>query len=232
VITHPGLLEYTGDANSQIDIYGEHSRLYTLMAVASPHLGGDDYDQEQVLRAMQSFRSKGEAIALPKGTTARQQAISNMRAGLQRSYGVDLTDVSDTMLMDSVQYLVFPNFLPWATYATPLVYRFRPNGNDPESSIMTLMMLRPFSGERPTPVAKTELTVDQSWSDAPGMRSLGIVYDQDAANVRRVQAGIRTSGRTTVHLSSYQESRIRHFHRVLHEYLGSSAANGADAVRS
>jgi phenylpropionate dioxygenase-like ring-hydroxylating dioxygenase large terminal subunit len=219
VMTHPGLLEYTGDANSQNDVYELHSRLTTLMAVASPHLGGDAYDQVEVLRAMQSMRNKGNEIVLPPGTTARRQAVENMRAGLQRSYGVDLSGVSDAMLMDSVQYLVFPNFCPWATYATPLVYRFRPNGNDPETCIMTLMLLRPFAGDRPAPASKTTLDIDQSWGEAPGMKSLGVVYDQDAANVRRVQAGIKTSGQDTVELGAYQESRIRHFHGILHQYL-------------
>ncbi len=36
-----------------------------------------------------------------------------------------------------------PNFMPWAGYMTPFVYRFRPNGKDAESCVIDFMLLEP-----------------------------------------------------------------------------------------
>jgi phenylpropionate dioxygenase-like ring-hydroxylating dioxygenase large terminal subunit len=222
VVTHPEILPYTGDANSQYDIYDEHSRMITPFAVASPHLGGPDFDQVKILQAMKAFRkgrNSEEAVTLAHGLSARDQALVDLRSGLEKAFRVDLSQESDTMILDAVQYFVFPNFMPWATFGTPLVYRFRPNGNDVDSCLMTLMLLRPFSGDRPAPAERRFLRADQPWTDDPGMKTLGVVYDQDASNVARVQKGLKAKTNATVKLGQYQESRIRHFHHVLDEYL-------------
>jgi phenylpropionate dioxygenase-like ring-hydroxylating dioxygenase large terminal subunit len=219
VVTHPEILAYTGDANSQYDIYGRHNRMITPFAVASPHLGGPEYDQTKILAAMKAFRRSKDEPVLQAGLTARQQAVGDLRTGLERAFGVDLSKESDTMIMDAVQYFVFPNFMPWATFGTPLQYRFRPNGDDPDTCLMTLMLLRPWSGDRPKPAEKVSLGLDQQWIEAPGMKTLGVVYDQDASNLARVQAGLKASPKKTITLGDYQESRLRHFHAVLDRYL-------------
>jgi phenylpropionate dioxygenase-like ring-hydroxylating dioxygenase large terminal subunit len=223
VVTHPEILAYTGDANSQYDIYGRHNRMITPFAVASPHLGGTGYDQVKVLAAMKAFRRSKDEPVIESGSTARRQAVGDLRANLERAFGVDLSDQSDTMIMGAVQYFVFPNFMPWATYGTPLQYRFRPNGSDPDSCLMTLMLLRPWSGERPAPAVRHRIGIDEKWADAPGMRTLGVVYDQDASNLARVQEGLKSSPKPTITLGEYQESRLRHFHAVLDRYLGGHA---------
>ena len=42
-------------------------------------------------------------------------------------------------------YTVFPNFHPWGMY-NRIVYRFRPNGDRHDQSIMECMFLSPFTG--------------------------------------------------------------------------------------
>ena len=46
-----------------------------------------------------------------------------------------------------------------------------------------------------------------------------MVADQDTDNLMRIQRGLRTSRKPGVTLASYQESRIRHFHGTLDDYM-------------
>jgi hypothetical protein len=47
----------------------------------------------------------------------------------------------------------------------------------------------------------------------------GRVFNQDGSTFGRVQRGLRASVRPATTLASYQESRIRHFHATLDDYL-------------
>jgi hypothetical protein len=56
----------------------------------------------------------------------------------------------------------------------------------------------------------------QSWKH--GDKSIGLVLDQDAANLPNVQAGMHSRGFHGLWLGR-QEQRIRHFHKVIDDYL-------------
>ncbi|MDF5731119.1 MAG: SRPBCC family protein [Rhizonema sp. PD38] len=130
--------------------------------------------------------------------------------------------MSDTEMLDAIEYFIFPNFMPWAGVGTPLQFRFRPNGNDPDSCIMEVLMLLPYpEGKRPSAAKTHWLTPEDSWTNTPELGSLGSILDQDSSNLRRVQRGLKASARSGVTLSRYQESRIRHFHLVLERQLRS-----------
>ncbi|HEY5251657.1 MAG TPA: SRPBCC family protein, partial [Acidimicrobiales bacterium] len=137
--------------------------------------------------------------------------------------GRDYSDITDSEALDAIEYFVFPNFMPWAGYTTPLTYRFRPNGTDHESSIMDVMLLEPVpdAGARPAPAATRHLVDGQSWADAPELGYLGRILNQDTATLARVQQGLRAVSGPDVTLARYQENRIRHFHRTLGTYLDS-----------
>ncbi len=219
IATHPQILPFTGDANTQYDIYDKHSRMITPFAVASPHIGGKHYEQLEITKALARYSGQDDAaVSLPAGLTARQHAAASSRRRLG-SFGADLTTVCDALMVDAIEYFVFPNFAPWAAYGSPLQYRFRPNGNDVNTAIMDVVLLMPCGEHRP-PAAKTQyLAADQSWTAAPQLGGLGAVFDQDSANLSRVQRGLRATSKPTVTLGEYQEARIRHFHQTLASYL-------------
>jgi hypothetical protein len=60
----------------------------------------------------------------------------------------------------------------------------------------------------------------ESWTHAPGFEALGLVIDQDMANLPRVQRGMVAAAHSHAVLADYQESRIAHFHRRLDRQLG------------
>ena len=47
----------------------------------------------------------------------------------------------------------------------------------------------------------------------------GRVFNQDGSTFGRVQRGLRASVKASTTLARYQESRIRHFHSTLDQYL-------------
>ncbi len=220
VVTHPEILPYTGDANTQYDIYDRHSRMITPFAVASPHIGGREYAQAEVLKALRSYRGgSSDDVVLPVGDRARPYVAADARARIGAIAGADLSNVCDALMIDAVEYFVFPNFMPWAAYGSPIQYRFRPNGDDVNSCIMTVMMLMPFAGQRPPAAKVQKIPSDRPWTDAAQLGGLAGIFEQDTSNLYRIQKGLRASKKKTVTLGEYQEARIRHFHQTIDRYL-------------
>lgn len=219
VATHPQILKFTGDVNSQYDVYGRHNRMITPFAVQSPHLD-TQLDQQALAEALAAFEGADLAtVKVPPGVTARAYAAGVARARMFNQLGVDCSNFSDTEMLDAIQYFIFPNFMPWVGVGAPLQYRFRPNGNDPNSCIMDVLLLLPCPPQNRPPAAKTHsLTADESWTNAPELRGLGEIFDQDTSNLRRIQQGLKTSAKAGITLGNYQESRIRHFHQILERY--------------
>jgi hypothetical protein len=140
---------------------------------------------------------------------------------VSKSTGQDLSKLSDSEALDLIQYNVFPNLGPWGGFSTPLVYRFRPHGDNPEESIMEIMMLftKGPDGSHPPPCKVTKIGIDDSWHMIPNLGTAADVTDQDTDNLKRIQRGVRASKKPGVTLSNYQESRIRHFHQTLDAYM-------------
>jgi hypothetical protein len=86
---------------------------------------------------------------------------------------------------------------------------------------MDVMLLEPLpsSGPRPPAAPTRHLEAGQRWADAPELGYLGRILDQDTATLARIQHGLQSVDQPDVTLARYQESRIRHFHATLGEYL-------------
>lgn len=219
VATHPQLLAGIGDANSQYDVWGNFSRAITPNGTPSPHLKWTASDQD-MLDAMydRNLDDAAPAVAVP-GKNAREVAGAMRRDALRHVLGdAEADKLSDAELCDSMYYTVFPNFHPWAMY-NRIVYRFRPNGDRHDQSIMECMYLSPFTGERPPAAPIHWLGIDDNWVEAPELGMLARVFNQDVYNLPKVQAGLETGAIDTVTFANYQETKPRHFHRLLGEWL-------------
>lgn len=221
VAVHPQLLTTSGDAQTEYDTYPgvRHvSRMITPVGVASEHIGATD--EQAIVDAMFLTRDDPDR-RLADGQSARSLLADRTRRHLASRTGRPVDDVSDTEALDAIEYFVFPNFVPWAGYTTPLVYRFRPDGDDHRRCLMDVMLLEPApaGSPRPQPAPTRHLGVDEPWSDVPELGYLGPILDQDTATLPQVQQGLESSSGPDVTLASYQESRIRHFHDTLGDYL-------------
>ncbi|HEY2427363.1 MAG TPA: aromatic ring-hydroxylating dioxygenase subunit alpha [Acidimicrobiales bacterium] len=221
VAVHPQLLRTTGDTLTEYDVWPDSrhiSRMITPVGVASEHLDRAVPDDE-ILGAM--FMTRGTDTALPEGASARDVLAERSRQLLESRAGRPF-DITDCEAIDAIEYFVFPNFMPWPTFTTPLVYRFRPHGHDPNTSVIDVMLLEPVpsAGPRPPAARPRVLGPDETWADAPELGFLGRILNQDNATLGRVQRGLRASPKPGVTLAHYQESRIRHFHETLGHYVG------------
>ena len=220
---HPQLLPTAADSLTEYDVYGPHvSRMVTAVGVASDHLA-DPPDDEAIVEAM--LGPRGDRSALADGASARSVVAEGIRASTARRTGAELDAISDAEMLDGIEYFVFPNFMPWGGYLTSFAYRFRPDGNDPESCVIDIMVLDPVpdGADRPPPARTRVLGPDETWSDVPELGVFGRVFNQDGTTFARVQRGLRASVRPSTVLARYQESRIRHFHATLDAYLAGSA---------
>ncbi len=214
---HPQLLPTAADSLSEYDVYGTHvSRMITAVGVASEHL--DDVDDAEILKAMLGPRAD---LTAPPGLDARTVLAERVRGSLRARTGRDYSELSDAEALDGIEYFLFPNFMPWAGFLTPFAYRFRPNGHDPDTCVMDIMKLEPTPQDeaRPAPAPTRHLGPGEDWADVPEFGALGRVFNQDTARFERIQRGLRASVKSSLALSRYQESRIRHFHATLESYL-------------
>lgn len=220
-VTHPQLAPYSADANTQYDVWGDHvTRMITMAGLTSPNLRTDWTDQDIATAFVRDFQLGDEsAVSVPEGTTARDYLSELLQSRFGAMYGLDLSGVAAAEF-DAIQYLLFPNLIIFAGYGFPIVYRYRPDGNDAESSIADIMLLLPLPpGSAKPPAAPVHWIDAADFREASELGALAAVFNQDMENLPRVQKGLRTTRKPGVTLGAYQESRIRHHARTLDDYL-------------
>lgn len=219
VETHAQGLPTAGDANAQYDVFGEHvTRFVHTIGYPSPHYTIPQTQTE----ILQKMRSAPEGTVVPEGSTARAVAAAHLRKTLGAEWGVDLSAYSDSEMLDSIEYQLFPNMCLFPGVSLPMVYRFRPIGNDPSRTLFDLVFLRPLApGAKPPEAPEPHfIGVNDSYASAPGMDpGLGAVYDQDTNNLAMQYRGFQASKKPGETLGNYQEVRIRKFHQTIDEYL-------------
>ncbi len=229
ITTHPQILPFLADANSQYDLLNDYvSRHFSASGVPSPFIADRNLSDSDIIRAMAAGgggtrrRVSEDNTDVPSNITARAFAAEAARQSLAVEDSWDYSKCSDAEMIDALLYNVWPNMSFWAGYAPNLTYRWRPNGRDPESAIMDVMILKrvPKSGPRPVPAPVHFLREDEKWSDAPELGSLAGIFEQDMGNLPYVQEGLHASGTGTVHFGRYTEMRIRQLHRMLDQFIG------------
>ncbi len=219
VETHAQALATAGDANAQYDVFGEHvTRFVHTIGFPSPH---HTIPQTQT-EILQKMRAAPEGAVVPEGRTARSVAAEHLRKSLGEQWGTDLSRYSDSEMLDSIEYQLFPNMCLFPGVSLPMIYRFRPIGTDQSRTLFDLVFLRPLAdGEnRPEAPEPHRVGVDESYASAPGMDpGLGAVYDQDTNNLAMQYRGFLASKKRGQTLGNYQEVRIRKFHQTIDAYL-------------
>lgn len=236
VITHPQLLPFTGDCNSQYNIYGDHVNLtVTPFGVMSPHIDPDGKPEQWIVdefvkyngRSSDNYDGDGDGgdvggfnVRVPEGVSARAALGSSLRETTTRMFGHDVSFASDSEMMDAILYNVFPNFSPWAGFQPNIVYRWRP-WQDQDHTLMEVRILTRVPPGQPKPKAPPMkfLTKDQKWNEALELGILGDVFEQDMENLPYVQDGLKASKNGEVQLANYQEIQIRQFQNTLMKYV-------------
>ncbi|MGI9622864.1 MAG: RHO alpha subunit C-terminal catalytic domain-containing protein, partial [Acidimicrobiales bacterium] len=210
--THPQLLWYLDDLDIQIDLYDKHSRYLIAFGLLSPRVESTP-EIPPPLKALMTNAGMDPASYDGPMTNIRQAVQEQMRAN-QDELGKDYSELNDDQLTDDYNYLVFPN-VTLNTHADDLMlFRHRPHPTDPNRMLFDIWMF--------------ELIPEgEEWPDLPrhdyrppgSTRSLGMVIDQDAANLKTVQQGMNSSAYPGLWLGE-QELRLRHFHKTITNLVG------------
>ncbi len=209
--THPEGLGRSAWANTQYDIFGANvTRFLQTLSSGEPLAGQSEAEIYGALGY--------DPDALPDGARARGQHAAKLRESLGQAWGVDLSEVSESIMLDSIEYHLFPNACFFPGITIPLIYRFRPLGYD--RCLHEILMLQPVPDDRqrPTPAQPVDLTIEDSYTSVDGF-PLAFVLDQDTANFHRQWAGMQASFKAGQTLANYQEARIRNFHKTLDGYV-------------
>ena len=227
--THPQTIPYVADANVQYDAYGLHGRFVTPTGAPSLRARVPPSPQETVDRMVGDlvadlFGGNDRDVATPRiedGGSARTALADFLRAQLGRRLGVDFSAASDSEMLDVVGYTLFPNVVVFLGEELPVLYRARPWGADPATSLFEVVVHVPLPpGVSAPPAAPMRLLpAGARWSDAPELGGLGPIFDQDTANLERIQLGQSSPGFPGPIFAHRQEVLLRQLHRNLAEWL-------------
>ena len=216
--------------NTQYDIFGKYvSRFIHNIGSYSPD-SLDDYPGDKWRKPPMTEDELLEFLAVygleprkvNEGETARAIAASELRKYFGDTLGIDFSDASECLMLDSIEYHLFPNMFFFPGINIPMAYRFRPDGTDVDTAVMDLLILEPMAEgeEHPEPPEPIFIDVEQSWTEADGIGWLGPVYDEDTGNLAMQQQGFKTNrDKSGLTLGNYQEARIRRVHMTLDQFL-------------
>ena len=222
VATHPQLLAGIGDANSQYDVFGSFSRAITPNGTPSPHLSWAPTEQEMFdamtdrrLDEPPAFELAGRDDGPPSGGGGRPDVAAPV-IGSRGGRGAVRRGAHRQLLLTRCSRTSIRGVRTTAS-STGSGRTATTTTNRSWSACSCRPTRRRAAARR---LRSTGWAPTTSWTDAPELGFLARVFNQDAFNLPSVQRGLKAAVKPGVTLSLYQETKIRHFHRMLEEQLG------------
>lgn len=220
---HPELLSFTDDVDCPVDILGRHSRFLFRVGYPSPRWT-DALAQREGYRDRSQVTAMMRVIMEGSGLDADQfdgrlddvrPALFEAKRDHGRRNGLAYDALTDEQLTDDFHYFIFPNITLNISADHFWFFRHVPHPTDPERMYWEYQTyVRLPAGVEPPPRPDR---IECVYGDGTE-KKLYLALQQDAAAAPPVQAGMRSRGYPGLYLA-HQERRIRHFHRVLDEYL-------------
>jgi hypothetical protein len=153
---------------------------------------------------------------LPEDVTSAEVSMTLLETARQidAERGVEWPQVDPAhMAQVGINWHVFPNtvLLPNVTFC--LGFRMRPDGYNPDSSIMEVFALEKFP-EGEVPDTKWEHRPEQTGDSWP------LLIKQDFRNLAAQQAGMHSVSLDALHPNPVQEASVINFQRNLATYMG------------
>jgi phenylpropionate dioxygenase-like ring-hydroxylating dioxygenase large terminal subunit len=226
---HPQMLTWYDDTRFIYAKLGPHSLYgeeeYRRELGPSPRLGLDpeDYDEAELLadridavaglfprearRRLDELQRNGP----PEGRTA-VEVFNEIRVNALRDR-YDLDGVTDDQILRNGTIHLFPNLIGPIVHGNATLYRARPNGLDPDSTLLDYWALEWVpAGQKPAPIIRKFY---EDWS----AKDWGQINNQDFENLAEITAGMRSRWYRRALLNPAQEANIIHHHKVLDRYL-------------
>jgi nitrite reductase/ring-hydroxylating ferredoxin subunit len=227
---HPQVLSFFDPAREKYEQYGVHSRMgmeFEDWGEPSPRLGIKPDPIVSLQDMLATFTAVGCVTPEDVSAVAKLHA-SGLREDMSPGSftvqmlrenaairNVDVSKLDDPDLLLNWDWNLFPNLMIAPMSEACFVWRFRPDGDDPDSCLYDMWVLRKFPPHEPSPPI-VRLFFERPADMPRSKENLAIL--QDLANLSNVQRGLHSNGVT--HLKcGRSEANIRHFHRVLDRYL-------------
>lgn len=229
--THPQILPWTDDvaiAYEQLGIHAHYGRLPEARRELrpSPRLGLEpgDYDEGEILAGLVAGLGRlflADEMAIVDELRSRPVTpdrnllveYQERRRDLLRDRGLDVSGLSLDQMTSADDVFLFPNVVGPIYPGSAIVFRVRPNGLDPDSSIKDTWTL-----EWPRPDREPRAWDRRFYPDWQS-KDWGEITNQDYANMLEVQTGMKSRGFAGSRLNPRQESNVLHMHRVIDRYL-------------
>lgn len=216
---HAESIHFVDYVDNPIELLDRHSVLSATFGVPD-RLINVESDVDTMLDAMEwTFAAFGEdtqligalrSMNLPEGTLLREVLIPLIAGGMAE-LGIDVSELSETELVDDWEYFIFPNVELHVLSFGAWMFRTRPIDDDPESMIFDMWYFHKVPEGMETPPPAEHIHV-------PNGETCGAVMDQDFRQVEVQQRGFHSAGFKGLRLSS-METRISHMHEVLDRYI-------------
>jgi phenylpropionate dioxygenase-like ring-hydroxylating dioxygenase large terminal subunit len=218
---HPQLLWYLHDLDVQIDCYERHNRYLIPFGTLSPRVRKPPTIPEPIKTIMKAAGMDPADYDRPISEIRRD--VQKHKRAFGALHGKDYSRLNDDQLTDDYHYLIFPN-LSMNVHADDFwIFRQRPHPSDPDRMFYDIMTFELVADGQEWP----QRAEHRTWKH--GDKSIGLVLDQDAENLPGVQAGMHSMGFKGLWIGA-QELRIRHFHKVLDDYVYGPQGKPADAL--
>ncbi|MCU1430748.1 MAG: (2Fe-2S)-binding protein [Actinomycetia bacterium] len=227
---HSQILPWTDDVSIEYEQFRTHSHYGRLPHARrrlqpSPRLGiaDDDIDEAAILTGLVTglggafLKEERELVdelvsaGLPRGELLG--AYQARRLELLASRGFDVSGFETEQMTSADDVYWFPNVVGPIYPGSAILFRVRPNGVDPDSSIKDTWVLEwPRADAAPR---QLERRFYADWTE----RDWGEITMQDYDNIGRVQRGMKSRGFDGLRCNPRQESNILHMHRVIDRYI-------------
>ena len=104
--THPQIMAYLGDTNSQVDVWDNFARVISPGGTPSPLLDYEVSEEDQMRSMLDVSYDKELPVTIPDGETMRAHAALS-RDRWRPMAGDWVDSMSDAEMMDSIDYTLF-----------------------------------------------------------------------------------------------------------------------------
>jgi phenylpropionate dioxygenase-like ring-hydroxylating dioxygenase large terminal subunit len=194
----------------------------------SPRLGDLGDPRKAALAMLRTSRSIGlahqddidyvEALEDVPADVPSVRFLTDVRRASAALRGVDFGHIPDEDVISAVDYCLYPNMVGPISAGNWILFRFRPNGDDPDTCLFDVMFLHRFGDDEQVPEVEHEFY--PHWESHDGW---GDVIGQDLSNMGHVQAGLHQSSFTALRLNR-QEAGVRNFERFVDRYVSGAPA--------
>jgi hypothetical protein len=147
------------------------------------------------------------------GDVPSVQFLTDVRRLVGTARDIDYSNIPDEDMLAAIDYCIYPNLVGPVSAGNWILFRFRPNGDDPNTCLYDVMFMHRFGDDEEVP--KVEHEFYPRWEEH---NEWGPTIGQDLSNMGHVQAGLHQSTFKGMRLNR-QEDGVRNFERFVDRHV-------------